>query len=99
MSPFTVSVHHDSSAWQVQIAGELDLVAAPVLADALAGLNGRIVTDCSGLEFVDSSGLAVLLAVLARGDELTVVRPTNTVRRTIEVAGVASRLLVADSPT
>ena len=54
----------------IELSGELDLANSPKLEtailDAEASEIGRIVIDLSGLTFVDSSGLAVLLAAHAR---------------------------------
>lgn len=50
--------------------GRLDMVAAPKLRalveDAVANGSIRVVIDCSGIEFLDSSGLGAVVAGLKR---------------------------------
>ena len=58
----------------VAVAGELDLGSAPRLRDAalrqlLAG-DRALVLDFSGLEFIDSTGLGTVVAVLKRARSL-----------------------------
>ena len=58
----------------VVVRGEVDMATAPQLRDALVALvDGgatRITLDCRGLEFLDSSGIGVLIAVRKRlGDD------------------------------
>ena len=63
------TVRRDDTA-VIELTGEFDLAHSPQLEaailDAEASEMGRIVIDLSGLTFVDSSGLAVLLAADAR---------------------------------
>jgi anti-anti-sigma factor len=76
-------------------AGELDHHTADLLSEPLnaaldAGIN-RLVIDCSGLEFCDSTGLNVLLSARLRADaaggavHLAAMRPT--VARVFEITG------------
>lgn len=76
-------------------AGELDHHTADLLSEPLdaaldAGIS-RLVIDCSGLEFCDSTGLNVLLSARLRADaaggavHLAAMRPT--VARVFEITG------------
>ena len=50
----------------LRLVGELDLVTAPLLRDELARHQARgvrIVLDLSGIEFLDSTGLVLLMEV------------------------------------
>lgn len=50
----------------LRLAGELDLVTAPMLRDELARHQARgvrIVLDLAGLDFLDSTGLVLLMEV------------------------------------
>ena len=80
------------------VAGELDVATAPALRDAFLQLLGRdavpdLVVDASGVAFVDSSGLAVLLMGARRwserGTPLVLRRPSPALRRVVDLAGVA----------
>ena len=47
----------------VTVRGEIDIVSVTALAAALDSIeyNGRLVVDMSGVEFMDSTGLAAIL--------------------------------------
>lgn len=85
------------------VTGEIDAHTAPLIADAIAGAEpDRIVVDLSGVEFVDSSGLRVLIEAhqqrTGHGRSMVIVNPSVVVRRLFEIAGVDSYLDVADGP-
>ncbi len=81
----------------ISVTGELDLASAPqVSAVAKALLEAepaQVVFDLSGLEFMDSSGLRVLLEV-ANQVPVVVPSPSLAVRRVIESAGVDQILVL-----
>jgi anti-sigma B factor antagonist len=54
----------------VRVSGEIDIVTAPKLRACLASLAGEagVALDLSGVAFVESSGIAVLLAEHRRRD-------------------------------
>ena len=84
----------------VAIRGDIDLDAVPSLESALdtaiRSTAGAFVLDLCDLDFLDSSGLRVMLrarARLAREDrELAIVCPPGPVRRLFEVVGIADLL-------
>ena len=79
------------------VRGDIDLATAQALddafADAIRESEGVFVADLSGVDFLDSSGLKVLLrarALLGREDRaLAVVCPFGRVRRVFELSGVS----------
>ena len=83
-------------AMELAWSGEVDLAGAPVLADevdALAlGPGHRVVLDLSGVDFMDSSGLHVLVRLHRRveevGGELSVRDPSPQVRHLLELTGL-----------
>ena len=85
----------DVVAWA---RGELDLASAPRLREAMLDvLTGRndpfvITLDMSGIEFVDSSGLGVLVAVLKRlrfvGGDLVIRAPGPSLRKLLGLTGL-----------
>ena len=86
--------------------GELDLSGATVLESELDRLAadpelGRIVLDLRGLEFLDSSGLrlVVLADMRAReaGRRFALVRGPETVHRVFEITRMSDRLDFVDS--
>ena len=79
------------------LAGELDIAEVERLEhavdEAVAGSVGAFAIDLSELEFLDSSGIRVLLrarALLARQERsFLLVCPFGPVRRAIELTGVS----------
>jgi anti-anti-sigma factor len=102
---FSISISDRDGRAVVVIRGELDLATAP---DLDAALNERldagqdVVIDLRELEFMDSTGLRVLVAAHARveGTEqsLQIVRPLPgaPIERILAVAGVERVLDVID---
>src|SRR4029077_17086321 len=85
----------DDDGVSVVVRGEVDMATAPQLRDTLLALvdagASRIVLDCRGLDFLDSSGIGVLIAVRKRlGDDgsLTLEAPPAHVRKVLELTGV-----------
>jgi len=85
----------------VAVQGEIDIAAGPALEEAIdtaiRGSAGAFVIDLSGVDFLDSSGLHVLMrarSLLGREDRaLAVVCPFGPVRRVFELSG-SSELFV-----
>jgi anti-sigma B factor antagonist len=86
----------------IAVAGEIDAHTAPAVAAALAASDhDPLVLDLAAVEFVDSSGLRVLLeahqVLEAEGRSLVLSRPSTAVQRLLDVAGVEGYLVVADT--
>jgi anti-sigma B factor antagonist len=81
----------------VAVHGEVDIGTAEALElaidDAIRGSDGAFIIDLSDVDFLDSSGLHVLLrarSLLAREDRaLAVVCPPGHIRRVLELSGTA----------
>ena len=95
--PFSVTVDTAETGAVISASGDLDLASADALGTAIAAAaNGGTTTlDLTGIRFLDSTGLRLLL-VNARtyGDALSII-PSPAVTRTIEIAGVTGRLPIA----
>src|SRR3954462_10112809 len=77
----------------VRLVGEMDISNADALGAELDRMMGngngsgpgtganRLVVDLAGLEFMDSSGIAMLLRAAARVGAISVRNPTAVVRR------------------
>jgi anti-sigma B factor antagonist len=95
-------VHLNGNATFV-LVGELDMATAPVLSSCidphLKDGPPELVLDLSGLSFIDSSGLAVLLVaqrmLSAQGRTLKITSPQRSALRVFEIAGVMDVLNVA----
>jgi anti-anti-sigma factor len=91
----------------VHVAGEVDLVTAPRLADELTKAESAVsppetvVVDLTEVSFLASAGLRVLLEHDERcresGRELCVVAGNSSVARSISVTGLTEVLTVRDS--
>lgn len=84
--------------------GELDVVSAPALQQALDEVLGqphaRVMLDLNGLSFVDSAGVSVLIRAKQRagtnGRTLVLRRPTEQLERVFAVVGLANWLEIED---
>ena len=86
----------------VAVGGELDLLTAPQLAaeiDSILTVDHRhIAIDLTETSFVDSAGLHALVNISNRVQRnFAVICPAGTVRRTIELVGLAEPLCLVDS--
>src|SRR5262245_10260112 len=85
----------------VRVTGELDLAGAPRLEAVLAGLDGDVEIDCSGLDFIDAAGLRVFRsahdACAARGCSLVLVDPSPAVARLVQIVGMEDLFLTRQS--
>ena len=75
------------------VTGEIDAHSAPALEAQLGEApNGSVVLDMSGVEFIDSSGLRVLVTQqqrrAAHGHQFTVAKPSVCVQRLFDMVGL-----------
>jgi anti-sigma B factor antagonist len=88
----------------VSIGGEIDPGTAGELSDAaltaMQEIGPSLVLDLSGVTFMDSTGLKVLLAVHQRarlaGGRLVLAAPTRSVRRVVDITGLDDTFEVRD---
>ena len=81
------------------VSGEIDAHTAPALAEAIAGRTDDVVVlDLAAVEFVDSSGLRVLIeahqAATDSGRTFQLANPSGPVNRLLEISGVSDYLHV-----
>ncbi len=95
---FSITV--EGTAILVKLRGELDLQTAPHVADCLEMLRSDAIVDCSGLDFIDSTGLRTFIMAhqqfQASQDQLTFRNPPSQVRRVFELSGVDSVLNIEE---
>jgi len=76
----------------VKVAGEIDLATRDQLRECLAPLHGNVVVDLAAVTFLDSSGIATLLAqatrLAAESATLRLRRPAPLVARVLRIAGL-----------
>jgi stage II sporulation protein AA (anti-sigma F factor antagonist) len=92
-------------AWR-DLAGEGDAATAPLLdakiTEAAASGVEEVVLRCAGLEFIDSSGLSVIVANHKRlrdgGRRLVIESAPVAARRLFEIAGLERVLNLREGP-
>ncbi|MEO6123529.1 MAG: STAS domain-containing protein [Ilumatobacteraceae bacterium] len=85
-----------SHAFRIAAHGEIDLDSAPELGKALDDLIEQgatlVILDASGVEFLDSSGLRVIVragnALSDAGGQLLIEGMSGAVQRVLEVSGL-----------
>ena len=103
---FGVVEHNEGSARMLTVSGELDLRTSPELEERLARMwnsNAELVIlDLRQIEFMDSTGLRVLLGAHQRAQEtgrrFALVRGADQVERVLTLTGVRDLLTVVDAP-
>ncbi len=78
----------------ITLTGEFDIANVEVLRAVCAEIGAVtvVVVDAADLEFIDSSGIAVLLQTAERFGALDVRNPPPVLRRIIEISGLGDRL-------
>ena len=91
-----ISSRRQNGVCIVTLAGEVDLYTAPALRtrllEAAESDCGAIIVDMSGVDFIDSSGLGVLVSVLKRVREqdstMTIVSDREIVLKVFRITGL-----------
>jgi anti-anti-sigma factor len=100
-----LAVSHDPDGHAVlAVSGEIDARVADELRDAGIAATGdgetALAIDLSQVTFIDSSGIAALIqirnALPAQAANLTLVAPSRSVRRVLEVTGLTGAFTVVD---
>lgn len=93
---FTVVVAEEAGQTVAHVNGEIDIATCERLRDAIEphlGPGQRVVLDLSGVSFMDSSCLRVLLqartTLTADGGSLILRNPSDMARRLLSLSGMA----------
>ncbi len=105
-SNFRVDVGSGAGRTIVTVTGELDLTTGSTLEERLGQLPETdaklVIVDLRAVEFMDSTGLSVLVRAHQRaaetGNQFALVNGGSQVRRLLEITGITDRLTVVDSP-
>ena len=97
---FEVRSARDGDAHVIAPIGELDIATAPVVQQELERVEATgarsIVLDLSGLTFISTIGIRLVLEAEARsranGNRLTLLRGPAAVHRAFEISGLLDRL-------
>jgi anti-sigma B factor antagonist len=102
-APFEIHESNAPDLVRLRLVGELDIATAPVLTERLNRLRSAALVvrlDLSVLEFIDSSGLHVLLEAVHDSERLVEVEPelAPQVRRLLELTHT-DRVIMAGART
>lgn len=89
----------------IEVTGEVDIYTASeldqVLATEIAAGRTTLIVDCSRVEFLDSTGLGVIIKAFVgcreAGGRLAVVAPTDRISRVFEITGVDQSIRVVSA--
>ena len=104
---FAIAADQRDGAVQLTLRGELDLATAPELEQLVnerIDAGDEVVVDLRPLEFMDSSGIRVLVAAHTRagraGNRVVIVRPPSgsAVAKIVSVSGLDGELNLVDDP-
>ena len=104
-APFSISIDDQPAQALIAVGGELDLGTAPTLEDAVMARlqgGGHVVLDLRGLDFMDSTGVRVIVAAHVaageNGGRLSLVRlaPGTPIHRVLEISGLDRVLDLVD---
>jgi anti-anti-sigma factor len=104
LDQLTIGVEVDSDQALLRLEGELDPHTAPLLKREIDRLVAegakRVVLDMSALQFIDSSGLRVVISAHREladdGGQLTLRSPSETARRLLEITGLVDHIDVLE---
>ena len=93
---------HETEPGVLRLDGELDPHTAPLLEHEIASRADAgqvdIVLDLRALQFIDSSGLRVLIAahrdLARRGGSLVLRSPSDTAQRLLEITGLVDHITI-----
>ena len=107
MNPLAVERSQVDGCALLAVEGELDIATAPrmlsALNEALRGLKLPLVVDLSQVDFVDSTGLALLInahtRVMRLGQGFAISCPAGPIARIFEIADMVDTLRVRPTVT
>jgi anti-anti-sigma factor len=103
-TPFSVERSVRGDVVVITVRGELDMATVDRLAVLAEDVpqGSRVVVDMAELEFIDSAGIHLLLALDLRsrqeGWDLTLARPQTTVMRMLTLLKITDQIPIRDTP-
>jgi anti-anti-sigma factor len=105
-SPFEVTITERGEAVHMTLRGELDISTAPRLEEDLRRVEAEapplLILDLAKLDFMDSTGLRILIAADSRareaGRRLVIGKGNEMVQRVLRLTRLDERLEIVDDP-
>ena len=102
----SIDVRREGERVVLRVDGELDLAGVPLLENEAENASqddpAEIVLDLRGLEFIDSTGLRMILSLdkraAERGQTFALVRGSEQVQRLMNMTRVDEHLKIISSP-
>ena len=90
------SLDQESKVWNIRLLGEIDIKTSAELKQSLNEALNQIETDieldCSDLNYIDSTGLGVIIGVLNRvkknENEILIVNAKNNISKLFKITGL-----------
>jgi anti-sigma B factor antagonist len=102
VAAFRARAERRGDAIVIVAEGELDIVGAPILTDAVPEGDEALVIDLEAVGFMDSSGLRALLEARQRclesGRPFALARPSDAVRRVLELVDLEREFELTEAP-
>lgn len=96
-----LEAREEDGALVLRLSGELDVTNVEQVRWAVdpfvSSETGRLIFDLEGLQFIDSSGIAMLVSVAQNVRDVHVRNPSTIVRRLMELTGLADAMHVTPS--
>ena len=96
-----LEAREEDGALVLHLSGELDVTNFKQVRSAVdafvSSQTERLIFDLEGLQFMDSSGIALLVSVAQKVREVQVRNPSGIVRRLMELTGLTDTLHVTPS--
>lgn len=101
-----VAVRSERDRIVLRLRGELDLASAPLLQSEIESAEAAeatlVILDLDELEFIDSTGLRIILAAherfRQRGQTLALTSGSQQVRRLMSITRAGEHLRIVESP-
>lgn len=92
----------DNDLWQINVSGEIDIYTAGKLKEKLVQIlnqdNKSIKINCENLEYIDSTGLGVLIGALKRlkqdDKNIFIVKPRENIQKLLNITGLNKIFIV-----
>lgn len=88
--------HHEKNMWMLDIIGEIDIYTANTLKETLTKIlderNENIRINCSELQYIDSTGLGVLIGALKKlkknDKNIIIANPRSNISKLLHITGL-----------